>query len=58
MASKLFALRLPPEDREVLERVASRERLPLGTVLRRALRWYAEQVKAVQVKPSKGKAAP
>ena len=55
-ANPLFAVRLSPEDRALLEKLAVRERLPLGTVLRRALYFYAENVQPAQVKPSKRKA--
>ena len=55
-ANPLFALRLSKEDRAVLERLAAREKLPLGTVLRRALHWYADNVQPAQVKPRKAKA--
>lgn len=49
-ANPLFAVRLSPEDRALLERLALRERLPLGTVLRRALYFYAENVETAQVR--------
>jgi hypothetical protein len=55
-ANPLFALRLAPEDRALLESLAAREKLPLGTVLRRALHWYANNVQPAQVKPLKPKA--